>query len=289
MTPSYNQGDFIERTILSVLEQGYPKLEYVIIDGGSTDNSVEVIRRYERHLAYWVSERDRGQSHAINKGLARATGEIVAYINSDDWYEPGAIKAAVDAFRGPGEPLWVVGRCLYQDPDGDGEFRFDSVPPDDPAHWLAYGVDIPQASSFWGRRLFDAAGVFREDLHYVFDTEFAIRLLFLGHRPTRLPMHVATRLLQPECKTVTQPARFASELDKCAELHRERLSLSERRRYAYYREMRRFGECLGSRQWRDGAAAVARMGTISPLRTFVDLSCRGAHALARRVRSHGED
>ncbi len=89
ITPSYNQGQFIEETIRSVLLQGYPNLEYIIIDGGSTDNSVEIIKKYEPWLAYWISEKDKGQSHAINKGWMRSTGDILAWLNSDDVFQPG--------------------------------------------------------------------------------------------------------------------------------------------------------------------------------------------------------
>jgi len=98
VTPSYNQGEYIEQTILSVINQNYPNLEFIIIDGGSTDNTVHVVKKYEQHISYWVSEPDKGQSDAINKGLAKCTGDVFNWINSDDYLETGALQRIADAF-----------------------------------------------------------------------------------------------------------------------------------------------------------------------------------------------
>ena len=114
VTPSYNQGQFIEETILSVLDQDYPDLEYLIIDGGSTDNTIDIIRKYSKHLTYWVSEPDRGQSHAINKGFAICTGEIFNWLNSDDLLLNNALSSVAEAYcSSEAEYKIVVGNCIW--------------------------------------------------------------------------------------------------------------------------------------------------------------------------------
>ena len=118
VTPSYNQDRYIEETIRSVLLQDYPQIEYTIVDGGSTDNTVSIIRKYEDQLSWWVSEKDQGQTDAINKGFARAKGDILAWINSDDTYEPGVFTAAVKYFREHPNVGMIYGDCNYINESG---------------------------------------------------------------------------------------------------------------------------------------------------------------------------
>jgi glycosyltransferase involved in cell wall biosynthesis len=177
VTPSYNQGQFIEETIRSVLLQGYPDLEYIIIDGGSTDNSVEIIAKYEPWLDYWVSEKDRGQSHAINKGFCRSTGCLLGWLNSDDVLLPNALVTVAMAVEIPYEKVLIAGTAEYRDVSGTRctwiNNRIPQTFADVFSHFDTY---FAQPSVFFTRQALQCAGVLREDLHYTMDLDLWLRM-----------------------------------------------------------------------------------------------------------------
>lgn len=177
ITPSFNQGRFIEQTIRSVLEQDYPNLEYIIIDGGSRDESVDVIRRYESQLAYWVSERDRGQAHAINKGLQRATGEVLCWLNSDDSFLPGVLRQVGETLAQGSGNYAVAGHCLkvYQDERPPVLLEGKYV---DRRRLLQFwkGYQMHQPAIFWRREVFETVGLLDESLHLIMDFDYWARI-----------------------------------------------------------------------------------------------------------------
>jgi glycosyltransferase involved in cell wall biosynthesis len=199
VTPSFNQGKFIEETIRSVLLQGYPNLEYIIIDGGSTDNTVEVIKKYEPWITYWVSEKDRGQCHAINKGFARATGDIFAWLCSDDVYAPEALPRVAEHLVSKRLSMLVGASVITHGPDtleGTLDRRQPSFAD------MAYNVKtLPQPSTFWTRDLWKAAGPLREDLYFVMDYDLWLRMVPRAQSVTHLEEILSYQRTQPDQKS----------------------------------------------------------------------------------------
>ena len=175
VTPSYNQVSYLEETIRSVLHQDYPHIEYIIIDGGSTDGSLETIQKYASQLAGWVSEPDQGQTDAINKGFARAGGEILAWLNSDDTYLQGAVADAVQALKAMPQVGMVYGDADLVDGDGRVIGRF-------PARQLSYrqlqrgSVHIPQQAAFFRRDLWEQVGPLDPTFFFAMDYDLWVRL-----------------------------------------------------------------------------------------------------------------
>jgi glycosyltransferase involved in cell wall biosynthesis len=228
ITPSLNQAKYLERTLRSVLDQGYPNLEYIVMDGGSTDGSVDILRRYDDRLAYWVSQPDEGQSWAINRAVERSTGDVIAYINSDDYYLPGAFDATLPFFEDP-SVRWVVGGCEGRKPDGTlTALTIPTLPVGRRPRWIRSTWYAPQASSFWRRDVFEEFGLLREDLDFVFDTEFGLRLVLGGLQPLTIERPLAVRYLHDEAKSADR-SRFDREFKtKVAKGLRRQLTRSER-------------------------------------------------------------
>lgn len=181
VTPSYNQGRFIEATIRSVLLQGYPNLEYFVIDGGSTDETLQHIDRYAPFLTDWVSEPDRGQSHALNKGFARTTGDILGWINSDDYLLPGALLRAAQAYQNHPDAAAWAGCCHVVDQTGTilREWHPRLGTREQMAHWGHEGY-IGQPACFFSANAFRKLDGINERLDYAMDVELWLRLLEYG-------------------------------------------------------------------------------------------------------------
>ena len=211
ITPSYNQAEYLEQTILSVLNQDYPAIEYIIIDGGSTDGSVEIIKKYESRLAYWQSKPDKGQSDAIHTGFSKATGDVIAWINSDDYYEDGALRLVGEFYAQHPDTIMAHGDYYTEYPDGSKTLK-PKISYDFKACLYAYMM-VAQQSSFFRRDAYFAIGGLNQALHYCMDYDLFLRL---GHAyPGRIHLikkSLSTFRLHPDCKSWSDKEKFKPEI-----------------------------------------------------------------------------
>ncbi|HAM51184.1 MAG TPA: glycosyltransferase [Nitrospiraceae bacterium] len=199
VTPSYNQGLYLEETIRSVLLQNYPNLEYIVMDGGSTDNSVEIIKKYEPWLTYWVSEKDAGQADAIHRGFSRANGDVIGWLNSDDYLLSGALGKVGRSFAADLDLEFVVGGGIVVDDLGNLLRKYYSFP-QNATSLLAIGQFFLQMSSFWSRETYQAVGGIDIFLRFCFDYDFFIRLA-QRKTPGRLDSLLAAFRIHDRSKT----------------------------------------------------------------------------------------
>jgi glycosyltransferase involved in cell wall biosynthesis len=174
ITPSYNQSNFLEETILSVINQNYKNIEYIIIDGQSTDNSVKIIKKYEKHLTFWVSEKDDGQSDAIHKGFRKATGDILCWLNSDDFFVQGALNNVARHFEKNSKSDILIGDGMYANKKGEiiKYYRYIT-----PRSLLSKNgvLAFCQQSMFFNKKYYFKSGEISKNLHYCMDSEFIYR------------------------------------------------------------------------------------------------------------------
>jgi len=210
VTPSFNQAPYLEATIQSVLIQDYPEIEYFIMDGGSTDGSLEIIKKYADKLAGWVSEPDKGQTDAINKGFARATGDVLAWLNSDDTYEPGAVTQAVELLAQHPEISMIYGDCNYIDEAGRVIGRFPAAQTDYRRLREGY-VHIPQQASFFRADLVRRVGQLDPTFYFAMDYDLWVRLAKIA--PLLYVPHLwANFRLHRDAKTITADDRCWPEM-----------------------------------------------------------------------------
>lgn len=283
VTPSYNQGSFLQATIDSVLAQDYANRELIIMDGASEDDSVDIIRKHAHQIAYWISEPDRGQSHAINKGFAKATGDIYCWINSDDLLAPNSLHRIADYFTDNPDAVWCTGQCQLINAEGLPRkvLQVDAGVP--LSGWLTHlahnRAAILQPSTFWRRSAWEAIGPLREDLHYAFDFEFFYRLRERFGPPGQLSAVLSQFRLHGASKTVSSRELFFLEVLGIVREKMPRLPADERAIVAPWLDFARGKECFLRQQ-----RALAQGDALGHWRWRM---LGWSHRLARALRTSG--
>ncbi|MFQ6539999.1 MULTISPECIES: glycosyltransferase family 2 protein [Aphanothece] len=248
VTPSFNQAAYLGLTLESVARQRYPHLQYIVVDGGSTDDSLEVIKRHSEGLDRWVSEPDRGQAHALNKGFAWARGDVVGWINSDDLLAEGALSVVGAFFDANPDSIWCTGACELIDAEGMPLDVLAVDPGLPPAQWLLHmqhrRAAILQPSTFWRRAAGEAVGPLREDLHCAFDFEFFYRLRERFGPPAQLDVVLSKFRLHDASKTVATHEMFLLEMLEIVREKVRALPVAERAIVYEWLQQQRTRECF---------------------------------------------
>ncbi len=216
VTPSYNQARFLEETIRSVLDQDYAPIEYIVVDDGSTDGSLEIVRRHADRLAWWTQQENAGQVAALNRGFARAGGEYLAFVNSDDTLLPGAVATMVEALERDPALLMVYGDAIYTDAESRQTGRLPSRPWEPALMVRRADNHVVQPSSMWRRHAWERAGPLDESGYYFFDFQFYLRVSALG-RVERIPTPLSTYREHPASKTMGSGVRKANDYIRFAD------------------------------------------------------------------------
>jgi glycosyltransferase involved in cell wall biosynthesis len=224
ITPSFNQARYLEATIQSVLSQDYARIEYILIDGGSTDGSADIIRKYGDRFAYWISEKDNGQAEAINKGLSRAKGEIVGWLNSDDYYLPKTVSAAVRVFESNPDVVMVYGDMLAVDEQGQtiNILKYKQLSLED---MLCFQI-IGQPSVFFRRAALEKTGLLDTTLHFLLDHHLWIRFAQQG-KILHIPQTWSAARYHAEAKNRARAAEFGREAFRILDWTKGRAGLME--------------------------------------------------------------
>ncbi len=231
ITPCLNQAEYVERAICSVLDQGYDNLEYLVVDGGSVDGCVEIIRTYDEDLAWWDSAPDNGPADAINRALQHATGEIIAFVHADDLLLPGTLDAVAEQFSQPDPPQWVVGHCLRI---GELDEQLGQVvlePPKNLSGFLTHDAGyIPASASFFHRSVIDAYGWLDPEMRFAWSYEHHCRLIAQGIRPKVIHALVAAQREHAASTTVQNTLSAGQEYIDAAVRYADRLPAGQRQR-----------------------------------------------------------
>ncbi len=248
VTPSYQQGEFLEETIRSVLMQNYPNLEYIVLDGGSTDGSVAILEHYDGFITHWASEADEGQTDAINKGLAITTGEIMGWLNSDDLLLPNALFHIAHTFMQDENTTLVTGLRKVIDEHSNLTYNFFHGRPT--YDYVRHICDIAQETTYWHRSLWEDVGVLDTDFNFALDYDYWQRSIHAGYEFTLIPEYIGAIRVHSDAKSSTLQDVWDKELQRIYQRYDiaqnyeeavnkfENLDINWRKRRRFFRDMR---------------------------------------------------